>query len=418
MRIMKTLCTLLMMLLVAVILQGCAGQQGTGGGGVFDDSGESFDTIYSGQWIGYGRCVDDEQSPVHWCHIDFGGATYKSSEVSREWSGTVYLKTYEKAVSNRATVRQFGTAATVILTDPSAGDTYVITIAPGRQRGSEPLCYEGIWNNNTTGACGTLNFSANSLACSPVVNENRLTCQGGSGPPVIFVHGMTGSEKSWINPREGGVGWIPWLQQHTDFFRRHTVYLYQYDWQLAIENNGSILVTRVADQHFDTPPLLVGHSMGCLVLRSYIAQGGGFSKLVELAGPNHGSPLANEFWLNVANLPGQGPRDLNPDSEFLKKLNTNPIDMVNRKSYYSWGGEMKGHFDHGIWVWDGDYSALEKLGNLVIRAGTLDEPNDGRVTKSSALLDGTQQQPFQTCDHVQFLNPELLPDVAAFILSL
>jgi len=391
------------------LLTGCGGSDSP------VSSGSPEKAVYSGEWIGYGRLTAGEVSPSQWCHIDFGDQTTAKAVQGVIPSGTINLKTLLGSIAGTASITRTGNSVTVAFTDPATNNPYTVNISPDP---STPSKYVGIWKNITTNVTGTMDFIANPLQHTFPVNENILTLQGGSGTPVIFVHGMTGTNANWTAPPGTGPGWYSWLQQNSTFLNRHSVYFYQYDWQLGIKDNGQTLVSKVAALNLATPPILIGHSMGTLVSRSYIAQGGKFTKLVELAGPNNGSPLATDFWLKATGLPGQGPVDLGSNSTFIKEINANSIDIASRGSYYTWGGEMKGHFSIGAWVWDGSYNNLLKLGNLVIRAETLDEPNDGLVPKKSAFLTGTQQQPAQSCDHFQFLNPSLLPDVAAFIANL
>lgn len=78
---------------------------------------------------------------------------------------------------------------------------------------------------------------------------------------------------------------------------------------------------------------IVGHSMGGLVARTYVQRHGGLARvrrLVTLAAPHHGSLLA---WL----VPGRGPRDMRPGSEFLRDLalDVHTLDAVRVTSYWT-----------------------------------------------------------------------------------
>jgi len=165
--------------------------------------------------------------------------------------------------------------------------------------------------------------------------------------------------------------------------------------------------------------------MGGIVARSYVAEGGDFTKLVTLSSPHHGSPLANNVMFTLGALLGlnnPGPKDLAPDYDFLKSLNSNSIDIASRSKYYTWGAEMNGHWERKglklVWVWDGNYddprSGISKIGWLL-----MSEPNDGLVPINSSQFEGTNiQQPVQNIDHSQYLDPPSTPDVSNYILTL
>jgi len=78
---------------------------------------------------------------------------------------------------------------------------------------------------------------------------------------------------------------------------------------------------------------IIGHSMGGMVVRSYVQRQGGrrrVRRLVTLASPHQGTLLA---WL----LPGAGLRDLRPGSEFLRDLasDAESLDGVLVASYWT-----------------------------------------------------------------------------------
>ena len=236
-----------------------------------------------------------------------------------------------------------------------------------------------------------------------VINDCYLKKLGGTGNPVIFIHGMSENVSNWNN-------WLSFLKDR-GFYDKHEVWVYQYDWTKHIQENGNDLLNRIKGLNLQAPPLLIGHSMGGLVSRSYIAQGGAFTKLVTLGTPNSGSPLADIGTFIVFNHPG--PKDLSPTSDFIVSINTNQTDINSRNKYYTWGTMLKGHWEGPVWIWDGDYSNAMKV-SWTLMSGD----NDGLVQLTSALLDGSNIQPVQYIDHFQYLEPDKSQDISSFIINL
>jgi pimeloyl-ACP methyl ester carboxylesterase len=199
-----------------------------------------------------------------------------------------------------------------------------------------------------------------------------------TGPPVIFIHGMGGTLHEW----DSVMASLP-----ADFKARHNVYRYQYDWQKHIEVNGIILRDSVLARGL-VNPIVIGHSMGGLVIRAYVKNGGTITKLVTFGTPHYGSPLAKlkNFvpWLDL-----DGPQDIVPNSPFLTALNNDPVDIANRSKYYLLAGRMGGSINGSKWVWrEGYYSQFVKIAYFVMKLYYPNKDNDGLVSEDSALLTG------------------------------
>ena len=86
-----------------------------------------------------------------------------------------------------------------------------------------------------------------------------LTERGGSGPPLVLVHGLMGRGSTWSRQ-------VPWLSAHG------TVYTYDAPWHRgrSVDDDQPISTERFVAELADavaalgTPAILVGHSMGGL----------------------------------------------------------------------------------------------------------------------------------------------------------
>ncbi len=410
---MKSL--LLCLLIIIIITSGCG-----------DDpviTTPSVTTDFSGEWIGYdciGLYETQPDMPDDTCYLN---VTQHGTSVS----GEVYFSSPDLSTKTDFTGEVIGNEMYISFKDPLKGHTVEFNmiynkIINSSDTGSDNSSIYSTWKNTTIGASDDMSFSQLDQELDNLdtgkVNTYFLEKRGGTGSPVIFIHGMTGTAANWDNK------WVPFLQAN-GFYSKHEVWLYQYDWKQHIQINGTDLLNRIKSQNFQTPPILVGHSMGGLVSRSYISQGGNFTKLVTLSTPHLGSPLANNVILTIGALKGldtDGPHDLSPSSDFIKSINTDSVDIASRNKYYSWGAEMHGHWQVSlkglVWVWDGNYndsySGVAKLGWVLISGD-----NDGLVPINSSLLTGTNiQQPVQNIDHFQYLDPSACPDVTNYILDL
>ncbi len=144
-----------------------------------------------------------------------------------------------------------------------------------------------------------------------VVNMDRARNEGlgNEAPPVLFVHGLSQSSMNWN-----------WLIQKLRAKRRDRRF---YTMNLrpvfgSIDGSAEQLHQRVEEVLRATGQgtlSLVGHSMGGLVIRAYLAKHGTqkVDKVFTIGTPHHGSRLAVllPFWANL--------REMTPGSAWLKQ---------------------------------------------------------------------------------------------------
>ena len=233
-----------------------------------------------------------------------------------------------------------------------------------------------------------------------------------TGSPVIFIHGMVANIHEWDSLL---------ARLSSDFYNRHQVWRFQYRWETNLLDNGQVLYDSLRAKGIQTP-LIIAHSMGGLVARSYIALGGKIEKLVTLGTPHLGSPLtAMDFIYCWADEPGV--QDMRPGSAYLTNLQTNSNDLGSRSIYYTIAGEISGHIRiiPPGWAWKEDYySPTVKEGYFVMNL--LGEKSDGIVPLKSALFDGgntVHPLPVQKwVDHIHLSNPNEAEGIFEYINSL
>lgn len=223
-----------------------------------------------------------------------------------------------------------------------------------------------------------------------VFNEYKLEKKlgtSGNGRSVILVHGLNSDAGTWHSM-------LNYLGDQ-GIWETNNVWVFQYIWELKIADNGAIMKLIIDEKQSNgditADPIIIAHSMGGLVARSYIAQGGDFLKLMTIATPHLGTGLARLAWIfDWANVTGV--TDLAPGSDFLDDLNSDSYEQSQRSKYAFVAGRvsldwvcdwepldvcMWGHYE-----WHGDYPAEIKLGYFA-----LSSPNDGMVPQSSASFD-------------------------------
>jgi pSer/pThr/pTyr-binding forkhead associated (FHA) protein len=85
------------------------------------------------------------------------------------------------------------------------------------------------------------------------------------------------------------------LQATLGYTRGQDLLEFAYDWRGDIRHAAQQLAETVERWHPTTPPLIIAHSMGCLVSRYYVDCLGGdrqIKKLILIGGPNYGFPMA------------------------------------------------------------------------------------------------------------------------------
>jgi pimeloyl-ACP methyl ester carboxylesterase len=122
------------------------------------------------------------------------------------------------------------------------------------------------------------------------VDDNPL----GTKIPLILIHGLHGKPITgfWQN-------FISYFNSNTSLTSKYKLYQFKYDSDKESVNEiGQELEDDIADLSDFTSKnfVIMAHSMGGLVARSYMQEHGGSDriiKLITLATPHHGSPLAN-----------------------------------------------------------------------------------------------------------------------------
>ena len=146
--------------------------------------------------------------------------------------------------------------------------------------------------------------------------------------PVLLIHGVLCNAGVWLGMcgslRARGVGpiytidLVPPLASIDDFAE-----------QLAKRIDAILAETGARTVS------LVGHSMGGLVARAYLQRHGAsrVARVVTIGTPHAGSVLA---WL----FPGESLREMRPDSEWLRSLNTTALPEIPFVSIWSWHDSM------------------------------------------------------------------------------
>ncbi|MBF0555172.1 MAG: alpha/beta hydrolase [Nitrospirae bacterium] len=274
--------------------------------------------------------------------------------------------------------------------------------------------FDCTWAGIAGSAGGSVSFyrgnSGESLPQNIFINSYDLQKQGGTGPPVIFIHGMYSTAATW-----NAFGLLDKLKTK-GFFDKHEVWTYQFDWTAPIEESARDLHHRIETLGMN-PPVFVAHSMGGLVARSYVALGGNTAKIITLGSPHMGFPV-NKLsrmvrWFDVA-----GGHDLQYDSDFIRRINSDPRDISHRDKYVTFSAQMglccEENTDKRCLRrrWCRDYPDWLKKTWLLN-----EQDNDGLVPVDSALLSsGLPVQKY--LDHVDLLDPSKSDAIVQYLLGL
>lgn len=163
----------------------------------------------------------------------------------------------------------------------------------------------------------------------PVVIKALDTAPLGGRIPLLLIHGMGSSGKYY--------GWEPflvWNRQDPSFEKQFKIYLCHYNPKAALTETSRALVNRLNRliTEIALPRTLqlrvVGHSQGGL-LYQYAAQdpviAANTGRLIAIATPFHGTPLANAAW--VKHSLGKHP------GKVLLRLATSPFYATMRKRF-------------------------------------------------------------------------------------
>ena len=336
-----------------------------------------------------------------------------SFDISGEWKGHLLLdglgneKTADSSyffnvVQNNNSIAaslsvpfEFGFTSPINFTGAINSDS---TLTMSGFSGSTELNIYGIWQKDKTldiaieGAEEEIQFvifyKTEHLLTSSLNNslflEKRLG-EIGAGRSIILVHGMNDNANSW--------------NEMLDYFDDHgidetnNVWVFQYDWKLHINDNGNYMEDMISEKQtageITQDPIIIAHSMGGLVSRSYIIwSSGNFHRLVTLSTPHLGSNLAH--FVPFGGEDGVG--DLIPGHPFLDKLNSNSFEKTQRSKYWLLNGRVgtypscyEKHIKKYLcYHWHNpEPTNIEKIGH-----GQLDKPNDGMVTNASARFTG------------------------------
>lgn len=233
--------------------------------------------------------------------------------------------------------------------------------------------------------------------------ENSFTLEqkcGDSGKDIILVHGLMSDATKWdtmINHfRDSGI------------CETYRVWTYQYDWLIHIAQTGQDFINKVDEQPLIDEPIIIASSMGGLVARSYIKQGGRIERLMTIATPHLGSALTELIGI----FPGV--QDMEPGSDFLNELNSDVYEISKRSNYLLLNGKVKRTWVctkrvldvcvRGYYEWAESYPTLIKAGYLA-----LSKPNDGLVPQSSSRFDGDEQVSRADADAFEWIHHTGLP---------
>ena len=373
-----------------------------------------------------------------------GGKTDVSSNVSGSWSSNQSVDGLSEVIATSSPYRLSLNKTANLLSGElhfpaeQGGNTYILTgtesaegISLVGSSGQENLSLSGKLINGDSlelvveiaseQIIHLLCFRDKEASTVKLINENSLGKKcGGETSPVILIHGMDNDATIW-NEMIGRF-------QTDGTCDRHAVWVYQYDWLKHIYLNGSNLAALIAIVYNSTgelsePPIIIAHSMGGLVSRSYVAQGNPLAGLITLGTPHQGSPLADFTYIFPWAL-GTGVADLRPGSDFLKELNSNSHETTQRSKYVLINGSVYstwvctrhiGKYCYwGYWEWSGDYSHEIKAGY-----GVMEKPNDGMVPQSSARFEGdsnvTRVDTFSGIDHMSLNQPSQSEDIYKYI---
>ena len=249
-------------------------------------------------------------------------------------------------------------------------------------------------------------------------------------PLVILVHGLDCNKHVWS-------GLLPLLNQDG-----YQIATFSYPPSAGIADSGKLLAKHLAAVRETFPELkmqIVAHSMGALVTRSYIESkqyAGGVHDLIMLAPPNHGSkwayveivPRAVFHYHSFRNDPqwrwtwmitdgfGEAARDLMPDSNFIRELNSKP--RRNDVQYTTIAGDAHPVYDTAakvvgapsrwfprkvanLWGFRHLKNSIEKASS---KLASHKSNSDGPVSIASTKLDGVDDYVIVHADHNDMIN--------------
>lgn len=179
------------------------------------------------------------------------------------------------------------------------------------------------------------------------------------------------------------------------------VWVFEYKWWDHILDNAQIMYDSIKSRQksgeISAAPLIVGYSMGGLVTRAYLNNGGDFYKLITLGTPHLGSNLAS--FVPFGNYDGIG--DLKYDSDFITSINSDQsIEKNLRSNYWLINGRTGTYPSCYLGTIPTCYKWHLPEPTVVEKAGyaSLSKPNDGIVPQWSSRFSGNET--YKGDDHV------------------
>ena len=238
----------------------------------------------------------------------------------------------------------------------------------------------------------------------PATNTYELKneCGSGNSKNIILVHGFNSNSGIW--------GSMVNHFNKNGICDRYSVWTYQYDWKRHIEQSATDMISRVNTNIQNDKPIIIAHSMGGLVSRSYIAQHGYYDRLITLGTPHEGISEASK----VVGWSYDGLNDMEPDSEFITNLNSNSFEQSQRANYLLLNGKIDhewictrtilSHCTWGYFKWTGDYPTSIKAGYFFNS-----RPNDGIVSQDSSRFNSDSNVERADADKFKWICHDWLP---------
>jgi len=275
----------------------------------------------------------------------------------------------------------------------------------------------GIWENNTSIQVNliknpdttqmemhTILMRSLRLKVEAIINKYDFSkkCGDSEENTIVLIHGLNSNEGIWNNL----INQFKEKNICDDF----SVWTYQYDWTKSINLNGQDLLNKINLFMPNTQPVIVAHSLGGLVARSYIGQRGEVKKLITLGTPHEGVILAeitkliHSFFPNNHDLDSLS--DLSPDSDFFANLNANEYEISQQTKYLVLNGIIGGSwqwdgFNSG-WKWYDDYPTLIKAGYWIYEDPIL--PKDDRLENDGIVPQYSSR--FESSPFVERVDPK------------
>lgn len=388
---MSKLISLLFSIFLIILLVGCDSS---------DNGVESTPANIAGNWTGY--LVMDE----------FGSESSMSSSFSLRIS-----QSNDQITATLIVPANISTDSVVTLSGSINGDLFELTstthnnsIMVNGYNESKTIIQLSVSGFNDSTYIIGLHKTELLMDETPLTNKNKIELKMGSvgiGRSVILIHGMLSDATTW--------------NEMLDYFKRNglsdsvNVWVFEYKWWDHIKNNGTYLYNTITSMYYhdslSQDPIIIAHSMGGLVARSCVEQGGNLHKLVTLGTPHMGSDLAKITYFNALTS-YNGVTDLAPGSGFLNELNSSNLEKSERHNYTVLNGSVGTYFYcyktvfHHCVVPGYKWESPEPSDAIKMGYAGLSKPNDGMVPESSARFDSDQNvqridaSTFQWIDHI------------------